>query len=355
MRSLADVSTAYQPSSAKPNSEEAGFESEFWMGGVKASGLLEISDDPQSLDDGGFWAVLSTFEGTFTCAKFKEITSGDFEREDFAGISKEWVSTHTREEYISYVQQIRSSIERGDVYQVNACRTLRNDFQGSLRGLFSSMLEENPADFSSYIRLPGVEVASASPERFLSRTGEVIVTSPIKGTAPLDGEDFGEKDQSENLMIVDLMRNDVSAISVPGSVQVSQLFRTELHPGLKHLVSDVQAQLLPGTTWAEIFQVMSPPGSVSGAPKSSALRIIQDNEGTRDLYCGFIGWVHGDRAELAVTIRTFWRKDGSLSFGTGAGITWGSDPLQEWEETELKAANLIRIARGATLSSKEQQ
>ena len=341
MRSLADVTAA-----SKSRNVDPGEESEFWMGGVHASGLVEISHDPRSLEDGGFWAVLSTFEGSFTCAKFENVTSADFESEHFSGFEEEWISSHSREQYISYVEKIRNAIERGDVYQVNACRTLRSNFRGSLRGLFSQILAENPAHFATYIRLPGIEVASASPERFLSRTGDVIVTSPIKGTAPLDSEDFGEKDQSENLMIVDLMRNDVSAISVPGSVHVSQLFRTELHPGLKHLVSDVQAQLLPGTTWSEIFHTMAPPGSVSGAPKSSALRIITENEGNRDLYCGFIGWVHGAEAELAVTIRTFWREDGSLFFGTGAGITWGSDPSQEWDETELKAANLIRIARG---------
>ena len=341
MRSLTGV-TASTNSSLK----EMSADSEFWMGGIKASSLVEISDDPQSLEDGGFWAVLSTFEGAFTFAKFSEVTSGGFIGEEFSGIEDGWESSLTREEYIDYVERVRSAIESGDVYQVNACRTLRNSYHGSLRGLFSQMIVENPSQFATYIKLPGIEVASASPERFLNRRDDVIITSPIKGTATLEAEKFGEKDQSENLMIVDLMRNDVSSISIPGTVKVSELFRTEIHPGLKHLVSDVEAQLLPKVTWREIFKAMSPPGSVSGAPKSSALTIIEQNEGARDLYCGFFGWVHGDNAELAVAIRTFWKKGDALYFGTGAGITWGSDPLQEWDETELKSANLIRIARG---------
>jgi para-aminobenzoate synthetase component 1 len=102
-----------------------------------------------------------------------------------------------------------------------------------------------------------------------------------------------------------------------------------------------------GISWAQIFAALLPPGSVSGAPKSSALSIIENNEGARGPYCGALGWVHGDRAELAVAIRTFWTTgDKYLRYGTGAGITWGSDPQSEWEETQLKARHLISIAGG---------
>jgi para-aminobenzoate synthetase component 1 len=199
--------------------------------------------------------------------------------------------------------------------------------------------------------VPGLEVASASPERFLTRSGNRIVTSPIKGTIRWNEESFGEKDKSENLMIVDLMRNDLSQVCTPGSVEVSALFRQEKHPGLTHLVSDIQGELRPEVRWREILHALTPPGSVSGAPKSSALEIISEHEGQkRGPYCGALGYVHGDRAELAVAIRTFWTADDKyLRYGTGAGITWGSDAQQEWEETQLKARHLISIAGGELL------
>lgn len=148
-------------------------------------------------------------------------------------------------------------------------------------------------------------------------------------------------------MIVDLMRNDLGRICVPGTVDVSDLFRHEKHPGITHLVSDVEGRLKLGTSWREIFEATMPPGSVSGAPKSAALSIISEHEGIRGPYCGTLGWIHGDRAELSVAIRTFWTNgDSIIRFGTGAGITWGSDPIAEWEETQLKARHLISLAGG---------
>jgi para-aminobenzoate synthetase component 1 len=123
------------------------------------------------------------------------------------------------------------------------------------------------------------------------------------------------------------------------------LLATEDHPGLQHLVSDVQGELLDGIKWRSIIEAISPPGSVSGAPKSSALNVIEENENPRGPYCGILGWVQGDKAALSVAIRVFW-KDDKLRFGTGAGITFSSDSIQEWEETELKAARLIKIASG---------
>jgi para-aminobenzoate synthetase component 1 len=213
--------------------------------------------------------------------------------------------------------------------------------------LFSQLLHRNPAQFSFYLSIDGLEIASASPERFISRQGSRILTSPIKGTIRSDQNVFGDKDEAENLMIVDLMRNDLGRICEAGSIHVGELFRHEKHPGITHLVSDVEGRLKDGISWSEILQATMPPGSVSGAPKSAALSIIEANEGERGPYCGTLGWIHGDRAELSVAIRTFWSEGGStIRFGTGAGITWGSDPAAEWEETQLKARHLISIAGG---------
>jgi para-aminobenzoate synthetase component 1 len=217
-----------------------------------------------------------------------------------------------------------------------------------MRGLFSEILKNNPAPWASYLETPDVMIASASPELFLSRKGSTIMTSPIKGTQPTHSQQFGAKDQAENVMIVDLMRNDLGQICKSGTVEVPRLLSSEEHPGLQHLVSDVQGELLDNISWREIFTALSPPGSVSGAPKSSATQVISENEVARGPYCGALGWIEGDQAILSVAIRTFW-KDSQLNFGTGAGITWASNATAEWEETQLKARRLISIAGGELL------
>jgi len=189
-------------------------------------------------------------------------------------------------------------------------------------------------------------VASASPELFLRRSGDTVESGPIKGTART-AADLLDKDHAENVMIVDLVRNDLGRVAATGSVEVPELCAVEEHPGLVHLVSTVRARLRPGVGWTEILAATFPPGSVTGAPKSSALRLIDELEPrARGPYCGAVGWVDADQREacLAVGIRTFWLRSGTLCFGTGAGITWRSDPQQEWEETELKAARLIALA-----------
>lgn len=326
-----------------------GRDYEFWMDGIHATNLAEISQNPDDLDDGRFWVVLATFEGEITLARFSDVAIGDFGNRSWETLHGTWSTSLNDDEYISYVERVRQSISEGDVYQVNACRELRHSLAADIKldGLFTKILTENPSSRAAYAALPTIEIASATPERFLTRRGRELLTSPIKGTIGLNESEFGEKDKAENLMIVDLMRNDLSKVCEPGTVEVSQLFRNELHPGLKHLVSDVRGQLKAGTTWREIFEATIPPGSVSGAPKSSALEIISSHENNRGPYCGVIGWVHGDRADLSVAIRTFWKSnDGYLRFGTGAGITWASNARAEWEETQLKAAKLISIAGG---------
>jgi len=195
---------------------------------------------------------------------------------------------------------------------------------------------------------------SASPELFLRLEGDRITSAPIKGTAR-EPEGLTEKDRAENVMITDLVRNDLQRVCAAGTVEVTELLALERHPGLVHLVSTVSGLLAPAVAasperWARLLEASFPPGSVSGAPKSSALEVIARLEPVdRGPYCGTVGWVDADsgRAELAVAIRTFWWDDadgGTLRFGTGAGITWGSDPEAEWEETELKASRLVQIA-----------
>jgi para-aminobenzoate synthetase component 1 len=319
------------------------------MGGRLATDLVELSHDPECLSDGGFWAVSTTFENHFTAAKFATVVDAPFPLSTWIPLQDSWSSSLDKDQYVGYVERIRSAVAEGWVYQVNACRRLTHAHDGqSLRGLFSEILKNNPAPWASYLEIPGAMIASASPELFLSRNESSVKTSPIKGTQPLNAQKFGPKDQAENVMIVDLMRNDFGRICKSGSVEVPRLLSSEEHPGLQHLVSDIRGELLDDISWSQIITALSPPGSVSGAPKSSAVQVISGNEIDRGPYCGALGWVEGDQAVLSVAIRTFW-KDAGINFGTGAGITWGSDATAEWEETQLKARRLISIAGGELL------
>lgn len=318
----------------------------FWMGGRLATDLVEISHEPSCLDDGDFWAVSTTFEGAFTAAKFATVVEADFPDVAWTPIKSQWHSVPNEKEYIGYVERIRELIAQGWVYQVNACRLITTeDSNANLRGLFTGILNNNPAPWASYLEIPNINIASASPELFLQRLGSRVKTSPIKGTQLLGSTEFGVKDQSENIMIVDLMRNDLGMICQSGTVEVSRLLYSQDHPGLQHLVSDVEGDLLPGISWSAIFDSISPPGSVSGAPKSSAVSVIAEHEKPRGPYCGILGWVQGDQAQLSVAIRIFWKNE-EIHFGTGAGITFSSQSQAEWDETELKASRLIKIAAG---------
>jgi para-aminobenzoate synthetase component 1 len=262
-----------------------------------------------------------------------------------------------RHQYEAAVEAIRGHIARGEVYQANLCRVLRAplDPESDVVALGILLARGNPAPHGGALRLPehGVHVASASPELYLRRRGDLLESGPIKGTA-VTAADLRPKDVAENVMIVDLVRNDLGRICRPGTVTVPDLLAVEAHPGLVHLVSTVAGRLAAGVGWADILEATFPPGSVTGAPKLAALEVIGALESTRrGPYCGALGWVDADAgtAELAVAIRTFWREDGpaglaQLCFGTGAGITWASDPAGEWRETELKAERLLGVAAG---------
>ena len=321
-------------------------DSTFWMANRLATDCVEISNDPTCLDRAGFWAVVNTFEGKWICARFANVIDSPLPISNWQGVSTVWQSSQSQEHFESNVDLIKQRIAQGDIYQVNLCRVLTADSDQSLLGLAAKLQQANPAPFASYLKLPGIEIASASPELFLEREGEVIKTTPIKGTSKIDN--FGDKDRAENVMIVDLMRNDFGAICEPGSVDVPRLLASESHPGLFHLVSDVTGRLQKGLNWNQILSSLLPAGSISGAPKSSALKVISEIEKMgRGPYCGVIGWIDNDQALLSVGIRIFWSvADGKINFGTGAGITWQSDPNSEWEETELKAKRLIAIASG---------
>ncbi|MEV6115570.1 chorismate-binding protein [Streptomyces sp. NPDC052109] len=323
-----------------------------------ATGLLDVTSDPAALDSTGFWAVCGDFEGRLTCARFADVRSEPVPAPAPGGwrgpAVGEWTSSLDRAAYMAGVRRIRAHIAAGEVYQANLCRVLSAPAapDADVDALTALLARGNPAPYAGTIRLPehGVEIATASPELFLRRDGRVVESGPIKGTGRTEA-DLLEKDYAENVMIVDLVRNDLGRVCTTGSVTVPDLCAVEKHPGLVHLVSTVRGELCDGAGWPDLLAAAFPPGSVTGAPKSSALRIIEALEtAPRGPYCGGIGWVDADRGvgELAVGIRTFWidRAEGALRFGSGAGITWGSDPEGEWRETELKASRLLAVASG---------
>ncbi len=334
------------------------------FGDQVATNLVRVSHDPKDLDTGGWWAVTQTFEGEFTAFQFNDVNSLDgstFANHVAPEVDPEsWIPSISKTEYEQAVAKIREHISAGWVYQVNLCYVLSTQLTRPFDpiGLWQLLAKHNPAPYLSALYVPKTEsglpqdvaITSASPELFLQRDGNLIASSPIKGTGK-NSSDLLEKDRAENIMIVDLIRNDLSRVAIDGSVAVPALMRVEQHPGLVHLVSDVTGLISNDVSWREILQAMSPPGSVSGAPKSSSLEVIAQLEPTeRNIYCGAFGYVNSDlvTAKLAVGIRTFWQsiQNGHhyLHFGTGAGITWGSDPTREWDETVLKAKNLLRVA-----------
>ena len=315
------------------------------FGSLVASDLCEVTHDPRDLVTGR-WAVAISFEGDVVLARFGTWREDTSPGHAWQPVRSPWRTSMDRPAYEQAVRRVQAEIARGWVYQVNVCRVLSAQSDAhTLRGLYDRLAVMG-AQFSGLLELPdhGVHIASASPERYLSQNGHTLLSSPIKGTAgTADG--FLAKDRAENVMIVDLVRNDLSRVARTGSVGVRQLLGVEPYPGLYHLVSTVRATV--DAAWVDIFAATFPPGSVSGAPKHSALEVISQVEPcARQWYCGAFGWIDVDnrRAELAVAIRTFWLSDGQLKFGTGAGITWGSDPAGEWEETELKARRLIALA-----------
>jgi para-aminobenzoate synthetase component 1 len=322
------------------------------------TGLLDVTSDLSALDSRGFWAVVLPYSGDPVCARFARTRPATpWPGAPWFGPAPDaWTTSLDEHGFTAGVRAIREAIAAGDVYQVNLTRRLSAPLPTivppgattDIAALGAALALGNPAPYSAVVRLPrhGIHVASASPERYLRREGRDVWSSPIKGTARV-AEDLLAKDTAENVMIVDLVRNDLGRVCEWGSVTVPALCALEEHPGLVHLVSTVQGRLLDGAGWPEIVSATFPPGSVTGAPKIAACAHIDRLETVeRGVYCGAVGWVDADRGvgELNVAIRTFWIEQGQLHLGTGGGITWDSDPAGEWAETELKARRLLSVA-----------
>ncbi|HEY0416348.1 MAG TPA: chorismate-binding protein [Gaiellaceae bacterium] len=256
----------------------------------------------------------------------------------------EWTATWTAEEYAAAVEEVRAAIARGDVYQVNLVQHLSAPFAGDPRALAASLGPLHTRSFHG----DGFSIVSASPELFLARRGDRIRTMPIKGTRPA-GEDVDDpKDEAEHVMIVDLERNDLSRVCDAGTVRWPELMAQHELAGVTHLVSTVEGRLRRGAGLAEILHATFPGGSITGAPKLSAIDHIARIEPVgRGASMGALGTIHpnGD-FDLVLTIRTFAVAAGRVHLWVGGGVVWDSGPEAEVEESWVKARPLLAAVGG---------
>ena len=264
-------------------------------------------------------------------------------------------SNFTPEEYTRAVDKVREYIAAGDVFQVNLSQRFEADLKISPFELYKRLRAVNPAPFSSYLNLPEVTVVSASPERFLKVESDLVETRPIKGTRPR-GRDSVEdkrladelthsaKDRAENMMIVDLERNDLGRVCRYGTVKVTELAILETFPTVFHLTSTVSGKLRRGKSNIDLLKATFPGGSITGAPKVRAMEIIDELEPTkRSVYTGSIGYLgFNEDMDINIVIRTFLIKEGKAYFQVGGGIIYDSDAEAEYVETLDKARGLLR-------------
>jgi para-aminobenzoate synthetase component 1 len=264
-------------------------------------------------------------------------------------------SSYPHDGYLAAVARVREYIVAGDIFQANLSQRLQAEYAGDPWSLYRQLRAINPAPFAAYFEAPGLAVVSASPERFIQvGVGGAVETRPIKGTSPRGiGPEHdahlgralteSEKDRAENLMIVDLLRNDLSRVCIPGSVRVPELFALEHYSTVHHLVSTVVGHLSPGTDAIELLRAAFPGGSITGAPKVRAMEIIAELEPSRrGVYCGTVVYVSvTGAADSSIVIRTYLARHGRVYFSVGGGIVADSDPEAEYRETLDKARALI--------------
>ncbi len=264
--------------------------------------------------------------------------------------------------HLAAVQECRERIAAGEIFQANICLRLETGWDETVLELFDHAMGHVQPPFGALFQTPWGGIASLSPELFLRRRGDVVTTGPIKGTIRREGDETAEerarrtlrastKDAAEHVMIVDLMRNDLGRVCAYGSVQAPPAPQEEAHPGLWHLVSYVRGRLRPGVSDRELLRATFPPGSVTGAPKVQAMKVIADLETTgREVYTGSIGFVSPLAGlEMSVAIRTFELREGRLWLGAGGGIVADSDPEREFAEALTKGGPLI-AAIGSRIS-----
>ncbi|CAI0921647.1 aminodeoxychorismate synthase component 1 [Serratia liquefaciens] len=274
-------------------------------------------------------------------------------QQDFT-LTSRWQANMTRQQYGEKFQRIQQYLRSGDCYQINLAQRFSADYQGDEWQAFQQLNASNRAPFSAFLRLPDNAVLSVSPERFLWLENQQIQTRPIKGTLPrlADAEQDAQqaqrlansaKDRAENLMIVDLLRNDIGRVAEPGSVKVPELFVLEPFPAVHHLVSTITALLPERTPATELLRACFPGGSITGAPKVRAMEIIEELEPQRrNAYCGSIGYISAcGTMDTNITIRTLFTESGRIYCSAGGGIVADSQEQAEYQETFDKVGRIL--------------
>ncbi len=265
-------------------------------------------------------------------------------------------SSFSRSQYAAAFESVQRHIRDGDCYQVNLTQRFKARAEGDAWHAYLRLREINPAPFAAYLDLPDGKVLSSSPELFLRVTGDRVETKPIKGTRPRSAEPARDralaeelrasaKDRAENVMIVDLLRNDLGKSCVPGSIHVTKLFDIESFASVHHLVSTVEGELAPGKHALDLLEGCFPGGSITGAPKLRAMQIIEELEPQRrGVYCGCIGYVGYDgNLDLNIAIRTLVQHGDSIYAWAGGGVVADSDVDAEYQESLDKAAAMLAV------------
>lgn len=280
-------------------------------------------------------------------------------------LTSEWAANLSADEYQQKFNQVQEYLLSGDCYQVNLAQRFRAQYCGDEWHAYLLLANANQAPFSAFLRLPQGCILSVSPERFIELRGNVIETKPIKGTRPRSSDaeqDLANaqelkqaiKDQAENLMIVDLLRNDIGRVALPGSVAVPNLFDIESFPAVHHLVSTVTAALDPRYNATDLLRACFPGGSIIGAPKIRAMEIIEELEPhRRSAYCGSIGYINRDnQVDTSISIRTLVTCQGQIYAWGGGGLVADSQSQSEYQETFDKLSRILPIL-SRTLRKKE--
>lgn len=253
----------------------------------------------------------------------------------------------SKETYVNAINKIKEYIANGVTYEVNY--TYPSEVLTNLNGidLYEAILDKQKTPYNTYLQTPDTTLLSFSPELFFRLEGNKILTKPMKGTAPRlgDREDLTRreflyndiKNRAENIMIVDLLRNDLGRISKTGTVKVDKLFEIEEHPTVFQMTSEISSELNDGTSLYDVFKAIFPCGSITGAPKVSTMRVIDELElFSRNIYCGAIGFLSPEVCEFSVPIRILYGKDNKYTYHAGGAIVWDSTAEDEWEETLVK-------------------
>lgn len=272
-----------------------------------------------------------------------------------AGASTLVATTLPRGDYLRGVQDVLEHIAAGDVFQVNLTQRLSAPWADGAGALYRALRRNSPAPFAAlHVTADGDGIASISPETFLHAAGRQVVTRPIKGTRPRSDDLLADlalkrelassaKDRAENVMVVDMERNDLGRVCVPGSVRVPDLLSIEGHPTVWQLVSTVTGELAPSADYVDLLKATFPCGSITGTPKVEAMKVIEHLEPVRrSWYCGAIGFVAPGAMSTSVAIRTAVLRDGVAHYGAGGGIVADSDPAAEFEESLDKAMPFLR-------------